>query len=138
MGALVWSAAAFASDPITTPAPLSQEGCVSGPGDTCTYTSTRTGGYAANGSTWSLVISIPAAGDPRDVNLDGQLTYTIGPSNGIPQGCELFPAGSTVTTSGGSSGGVAGGNPFPGPSDGQVDNGCDGGALPNRTDVTPQ
>ena len=138
LGALVWSATAIASDPIVTPAPLSQEGCVSAPGDTCTYTSTRTGGYAANGSAWTLVVSIPAVGDPRDVNLDGQLTYTITPSSGMPAGCSLFPAGSTVTTSAGANSGLAAGNPFPAPSDSAVNNDCAGGSLPDRTDVTPQ
>ena len=141
LAALVPVASAWGSDPIVTPAPLSQEGCVSAPGDTCTYTSTRSGGYAAEGSTWSLTVSIPTtAGDPRDTNLDGKLTYTLGPSSAVPQGCGLFPAGSTVTTSGGAQGGIAGGNPFPAPSDDVIgsQNDCEGGMLPNRTDVPPQ
>ena len=135
LGALIWAATATASDPIFVPAPYSGEGCVSQPGDTCTYTSTRTGGIAANGSTWSLVVSIPTtAGDPRDVNLDGQLTWTYGPSNAPPLGCGLFPAGSTVTTSAGSSGGIAAGNPFPAPSDSVRNNDCADGVLPNRAE----
>ena len=131
---------ASASDPITTPAPASQEGCVSQPGDTCTYTATRSGGLAAQGSTWSLVVNIPAAGDPRDVNLDGQLTYTFGPSNAPEMGCGLWDAGATVTTTAGSNGGLAAGNPFPAPADAVTGsaNDCEGGKLPNRTDVTPQ
>ena len=88
------------------------------PGDSCTYTGTRAGGYVANGSTWSFVVDIPtAAGDPRDANLDGKLTYTFGPDNAPPVGCSLWPAGATVTVSAGSSGGIAGGNPFPAPTD---------------------
>jgi hypothetical protein len=138
-GAAVYPGAAAASDPITTPAPLSQEGCVPPPGDSCTYTSTRSGGYAAGGSTWSLTVAIPTtAGDPRDVNLDGKLTYTFGPANAPPQGCSLWGIGATVTASPGSGGGIAAGNPFPAPSDSVRDNTCAGGTLPSRTDATPQ
>ena len=131
---------ASASDPIVTPAPLAQEGCVSAPGDTCTYTTTRPGGYVANGANWTLVIAIPASGDPRDTNLDGKLTYTIGPSSGLPQGCGLFDPGATVTTTTGAASGLAAGSPFPQPADAALgeSNDCDGGKLPGRTDVTPQ
>jgi hypothetical protein len=138
VGVLALAGGASASDPIFVE-PTGGQGCVSHPGDTCTYTSTRTGGYVANGSTWSLTVSIPTtAGDPRDVNLDGQLTYTFGPGNAPPQGCSLYPAGSTVTTSGGSSGGIAAGNPFLQQTDSTVANACAGGPLPDRTDATPQ
>src|SRR5687767_5819972 len=106
--ALVPVASAWGSDPITTPAPLSQEGCVSAPGDTCTYNATRTGGYVADGSGWSLVVSFPAAvGDPRDVNGDGKLTFTFSDANAPPQGCGLFDPGATVTTTGGAQSGLA-------------------------------
>jgi hypothetical protein len=139
LAAFTYAQAAVASDPITTPAPASQEGCVSPAGDTCTYTSTRTGGYAAGGSSWSLVVSIPtSAGDPRDVNLDGQLTYTFGPAGAPPQGCALWGPGATVTISAGSSGTIAAGNPFPAPTDGQTTNPCAGGTLPDRSDAIPQ
>jgi hypothetical protein len=139
LAAFVPGGTSAASDPIITPAPLSQEGCVAAPGDTCTYTATRSGGYAANGSTWSLVVDIPTtAGDPRDANLDGKLTYTFGPGNAPPVGCSLFPAGATATVSAGSNAGIAAGNPFPAPSDGARDNTCAGGTLPDRADATPQ
>jgi hypothetical protein len=133
-------ATASASDPIITPAPLAQEGCVSPQGDTCTYTATRPGGHAAAGSNWTLVISIPANGDPRDTNLDGRLTYTITPANGLPQGCGLFDPGATITTTAGASSGLAAGSPFPQPTDSVTGtaNDCEGGKLPARTDVTPQ
>jgi hypothetical protein len=139
-GVLAFAASAPASDPIFV-APTGGQGCVSHPGDTCTYTTTRTGGYVANGSAWSLTVSIPTtAGDPRDVNLDGQLTYTFNPSSSpaMPQGCSLFPAGSTVTTSAGANSGIAAGNPFLQQTDGSVSNACAGGPLPDRTDATPQ
>jgi hypothetical protein len=148
LGALVFGGTAQASDPIVTPAPLSQEGCVSQPNDTCTYTSTRTGGYAARGDSWTMVVEIPTVApsaecppntaDPRDTNCDGKLTYTFSAANAPPQGCSLWPAGTTVTISAGASSGIAAGNPFPASSDGQVNNECAGGRLPNRTDATPQ
>jgi len=139
LGALALTGTAAASEPITTPAPLSQEGCVSPSGDTCTYTATRDAGYVARGDAWSLVVSIPTtAGDPRDVNLDGKLTYTFGPSNAPPQGCGLWSPGATVTISAGASSGIAAGNPFPGPADAATNNECAGGKLPDRTDATPQ
>jgi hypothetical protein len=140
VGVLVFAASASASDPIFV-APTGGQGCVSHPGDTCTYTSTRTGGYVANGSTWSLTVSIPTtAGDPRDANADGQLTYSFSASTSpaMPQGCSLFPAGSTVTTSAGAQGGIAAGNPFLQQTDSSVSNACAGGPLPDRTDATPQ
>jgi hypothetical protein len=118
LAVLAFPGAATSSDPITTPAPASQEGCVSPAGDTCTYTSTRDGGYAANGSTWSLVVTTSVA------------TYTFGPGNAPPQGCGLWGPGATVTISAGSSGGIAAGNPFPAPTDGQINNDCAGGKLP--------
>lgn len=54
------------------------------------------------------------------------------------QGCSLFPAGSTVTTSAGSNSGIAAGNPFLQQTDSSVSNACAGGPLPDRTDATPQ
>ena len=119
MGALVVSGgSANASDPIII-APTGQEGCVSPPGDTCTYMPTRDGGYVGEG-TWTLTVEIPANGDARDTNLDGKLRYVFTPANAPEQGCGLFSAGSTVTTQGGADGGLAAGNPFPGPSDAVV------------------
>jgi hypothetical protein len=115
LGVLTWAGTATASDPIILP--TGQEGCVSPAGDTCSYTATRDGGIAAGGSTWSLTVTIPANGDPRDTNLDGKLRYVFGPSNAPEQGCGLWGAGATVTTSGGASGTIAGGNPFPGAAD---------------------
>jgi len=145
LGASIYPGTASASDPITTPAPLSQEGCVSQPTDTCTYTATRTGGYVARGDTWSLSVSFPAPAPvppatcgAGDIDCDGKLTWTYGPSNAPPQGCSLWEIGATVTISAGASGGIAAGNPFPGAADGQVNNECAGGRLPNRTDATPR
>jgi hypothetical protein len=151
LGALVFAgSSASASDPITTPAPASQEGCVSPAGDTCTYTSTRTGGLVARGSAWTVVVSIPTTApsvpcppntsDPRDTNCDGVLTYTLSASGtpAIPQGCSLWGPGATVTTIAGDASGVAAGNPFLALTDGSVNNECAGGRLPDRTDVTPQ
>jgi len=138
VGVLAFAGGASASDPIFVE-PTGGQGCVSVPGDTCTYTSTRTGGYVARGDAWTLTVSIPTtAGDPRDVNLDGQLTYTLGPSNALPQGCSLFPAGSTVTTNAGANSGIAAGNPFLQQTDSTISNECAGGRLPDRTDATPQ
>jgi hypothetical protein len=140
LGALAFAGSSSASDPINVE-PTGGQGCVSHPGDTCTYTTTRTGGYVANGSTWSLTVSIPTtAGDPRDANADGQLTYTFNASSSpaMPQGCSLFPAGSTVTTNAGAQGGIAAGNPFLQQTDSSVSNACAGGPLPDRTDATPQ
>jgi hypothetical protein len=137
LGAFAFAGAASASDPITTPAPASQEGCVSAPGDTCTYTSTRTGGYVARGDSWSLTVSFPTTvGDPRDVNGDGKLTYTFTAAStpAMPQGCALWAPGATVTTSNG----IAAGNPFLSVQDGVVANECPGGRLPDRTDATPR
>jgi hypothetical protein len=114
-GVLTWAGTAAASDPIILP--TGQEGCVSPAGDTCTYTATRDGGIAAGGSTWQLTVTIPANGDPRDTNLDGKLRYVFGPSNAPEQGCGLWGAGATITTSAGASGTIAGGNPFPAAAD---------------------
>ncbi len=114
VGLLASGGIASASDPVII-APTGQEGCVSQAGDTCTYTSTRDGGYAGNGD-WTLTVEIPANGDPRDTNLDGLLRYVITPANAPEQGCGMFGAGSKVTTNV-ISGGLAAGNPFPGASD---------------------
>lgn len=140
LGAFAFAGSASASDPIIVE-PTGGQGCVSPAGDTCTYTSTRTGGYVARGDAWSLTVSIPTtAGDPRDVNADGKLTYTFNQSTtpAMPQGCSLFPAGSTVTTSAGANSGIAAGNPFLQQTDSSVYNECAGGRLPDRTDATPQ
>jgi hypothetical protein len=115
VGVLATVGTATASDPIILP--TGQEGCVSPSGDTCTYTSTRDGGYAANGTTWTLTVEIPANGDPRDTNLDGKLRYVFNSSNAPEQGCGLYGAGSTVTTNGGADSRIAAGNPFPGATD---------------------
>jgi hypothetical protein len=115
IGALAYGGTAIASAPIVLP--TGQEGCISQPGDTCTYTATRTGGYVANGSTWTLTVEIPANGDPRDTNLDGKLRYVFSPSNAPVQGCGLFGAGATATTAAGANGGIAAGNPIPGATD---------------------
>jgi hypothetical protein len=139
---------ASASDPIVVE-PTGGEGCVSPAGDTCTYTSTRTGGYVARGDAWSMTVSIPTVApsvpcppntnDPRDTNCDGKLTYTFGPGNAPPQGCSLWPANTTVTISAGANSGIAAGNPFLKQTDGTApSNECPGGRLPNRTDATPQ
>jgi hypothetical protein len=129
---------AVASDPLVLPG--GEEGCVSPPGDTCTYTATRSGGIAANGSTWTLTVQIPANGDPRDTNLDGKLRYVFNSSNAPQEGCGLWSAGATVTTSGGAQGGIAAGNPFPGASDDVVgsNNDCDAGMIAaNNPNYTP-
>ena len=115
LGALTYGGAATASEPIVLPS--GQEGCVSPPGDTCAYTSTRDGGYVANGAGWTVTIEIPANGDPRDTNLDGKLRYVFDPSNAPEPGCGFFAAGSTVTTNADASSGVAAGNPIPGATD---------------------
>ena len=113
----VFATTASASDPIVLP--TGQEGCVSPAGDTCTVTTTRDGGYVANGSTWTLTVQIPANGDLRDTNGDGKLRYVFNSSNGPEQGCGFIAAGSTLTTFGGDQG-MAAGNPFPGASDGAI------------------
>jgi hypothetical protein len=136
--ALVSGGTATASDPITLP--TGQEGCVSPSGDTCTYAPTRSGGYAADGTTWTLTVQIPANGDPRDTNLDGKLRYVFGPSNAPKQGCGLFDAGSTVTTAGGADGKIAAGNPFPGAADAAVGNANDcptGKVAASNSNYTP-
>ncbi len=135
---LAFGASALASDPIILP--TGEEGCVSQPGDTCTYVPRRDGGYVANGSTWTLTVSIPANGDPRDTNLDGRLRYVFGPSNAPEQGCGMFGAGSTVTTNAGASAGIAAGNPIPGASDAVLGdaNNCDTGLVAaNNPNYTP-
>jgi hypothetical protein len=139
LGALTLAGTATASDPIILP--TGEEGCVSPAGDTCTYTATRDGGMAGGGDTWSVTVSIPANGDPRDTNLDGQLRYVFTPSNAPEQGCGFFGPGSKVTTSAGSGGTVAAGNPFPPESDPVIgeSNNCDTGIVsasnPNYTPV---
>jgi hypothetical protein len=138
LGTLVLGGTAAASDPIILPS--GQEGCVSQPGDTCTYTSTRDGGYAAGGSTWTLTVEIPANGDPRDTNGDGKLRYVFNASNGPEQGCGFFGPGATVTTNGGADSSVAAGNPFPGASDAVIgeQNDCPTGMIsPANNNYTP-
>jgi hypothetical protein len=129
LGAVTYSGTATASDPIVLP--TGQEGCVSPPGDTCTYTATRDGGTVADGSTWTLTVLIPANGDLRDTNVDGQLRYVFGPSNAPEQGCGLWVAGSIVTTSAGADGGIAAGNPIPGATDPAIgdSNDCAAGKI---------
>jgi hypothetical protein len=139
VGALTFVGTAAASDPIIIPG-TGQEGCVSSAGDTCTYTSTRDGGYAANGSAWTLTVEIAANGDLRDTNLDGKLRYVFNSANAPEQGCGLFAAASTVTTNVGASGGLAAGNPFPGASDGVVGSANDcatGKVAANNPNYTP-
>lgn len=138
LGVLAYAGTATASDPIVLP--TGQEGCVSPAGDTCTYTPTRDGGYAARGDAWTLTVVIPApAGDPRDTNLDGNLRYVFDPSNAPEQGCGLYPVGATVTTAAGADSGIAAGNPFPGATDPVVGsaNDCEAGKVaadnPNYT-----
>lgn len=139
LGVLTWAGTATASDPIILP--TGQEGCVSPSGDTCTYTSTRDGGYAANGSSWTLTIEIAANGDPRDTNGDGKLRYVFNAGNAPEQGCGLFGAAATVTTNGGADSSIAAGNPFPGASDAAIGdaNDCASGKVsagnPNFTPV---
>jgi hypothetical protein len=138
VGALAIPGAAAASDPIILP--TGQEGCVSPSGDTCTYTATRDGGYAANGSTWTLTVAIPANGDPRDTNLDGKLRYVFGASNAPEQGCGLWGAGAVVTTNGGANATLAAGNPFPGATDPVIGtaNDCSTGKIAaNNPSYTP-
>ena len=109
-------------------------------GDTCTFAPTRDGGYVANGSSWTLTVTIPSGGDVRDTNGDGKLRYVFTSSNAPEQGCGFFGAGSTVTTFGGDQG-LAAGNPFPGASDAVVGdaNDCSTGFVersnPNYTPV---
>jgi hypothetical protein len=138
-GVFAMAGTAVASDPIILP--TGSEGCVSPPGDTCTYTSTRDGGYVADGTTWSVTVEIAANGDPRDTNGDGQLRYVFNSSNAPEQGCGFFAADSTVTTNAGADGEVAAGNPFPGASDAVIgdSNDCSTGKVtadnPNYTPV---
>jgi hypothetical protein len=138
-GVFATAGTALASDPIILP--TGSEGCVSPPGDTCTYTSSRDGGYVAEGTTWTVTVEIAANGDARDTNGDGKLRYVFSPSNAPEQGCGFFAAGSTVTTNAGSDGEVAAGNPFPGASDAVIgdSNDCSTGKVaadnPNYTPV---
>jgi hypothetical protein len=139
VGALAYATTATASAPIVLP--TGQEGCVSQPGDTCTLSATRDGGYAANGSAWTLTIQIPANGDPRDTNLDGKLRYVFTASNAPTEGCAVYAAGATVTTTAGANSGIAAGNPVPGAADPAVGtaNDCATGKVaasnPNYTPV---
>jgi hypothetical protein len=138
LGALAYGGSATASAPIVLP--TGQEGCVSPAGDTCTYSATRTGGYVANGSAWTLTVEIAANGDPRDTNLDGKLRYVFNASNAPAQGCGLFPAGATATTAVGASGGLAAGNPIPGATDpvaGSANDCATGTIAPGNTHYTP-
>ena len=134
---MAFAATAAASDPIVLP--TGQEGCVSPAGDTCTFAPTRKGGYAGNGSTWSVTVEIPANGDVRDTNLDGKLRYVFTSSNAPAEGCGFFGPGSTVTTFGGDQG-IAAGNPFPGAADGAIGeaNDCSTGIVSaSNTAYTP-
>jgi len=132
------AATSQASEPIVLP--TGQEGCVSPPGDTCTFTSTRDGGYVANGSGWTLTVAIPAAGDPRDTNGDGQLRYVFTSANAPDQGCGMYGPGSTITTSSGGDGGLAAGNPIPGAADpaiGTANDCATGKVAANNPNYTP-
>jgi hypothetical protein len=139
LGALAWASTAVASDPIILP--TGSEGCVSPAGDTCKYTPTRDGGIVSRGTAWTLTVEIPANGDVRDTNLDGQLRYVFNSTNAPEQGCGFFGAGSTATTNAGADSAVAAGNPFPGASDAVLGsaNDCDTGIVaadnPNYTPV---
>ncbi len=142
LGALVsafaFAGTAVASDPLILPA--GEEGCVSPAGDTCTYTTTRDGGYAANGETWTVTVEIPANGDLRDTNADGKLRYLFNLGNAPEPGCGFFGPGSTVTTSAGPGSTVAAGNPFPGPSDAVIGDSNDcatGKVAANNPNYTP-
>lgn len=139
LGSLTFAAAATASDPIII-APVGGEGCVSPPGDTCTYTSTRNGGLVANGSSWTVTVKIPANGDPRDTDGDGNLRYVFSSANAPAQGCGFFGPGSTVTTNGGADSQVAAGNPIPGQSDavlGDANNCATGLVAADNPNYTP-
>lgn len=136
--ALTYGGTAAASDPLILP--TGQEGCVSPAGDTCTYTASRDGGYVADGSTWTLTVQIPANGDPRDTNGDGKLRYVFDPSNAPEQGCGLWSAGATVTTSAGADGRIAAGNPIPGAADPALgsSNDCSAGKIAaSNSNYTP-
>ncbi len=138
VGALACAATATASAPIVLPS--GQEGCVSPSGDTCTLSATRDGGYAANGSAWTLTVEIPANGDPRDTNLDGKLRYVFTPANAPAQGCGMYAAGATVTTTAGANSGIAAGNPIPGATDPAVGSANDcatGKVAANNPNYTP-
>ena len=140
LGSLTFVGTAVASDPIIV-APVGGEGCVSPSGDTCTYNPTRDGGYAANGSNWTVTVEIPANGDLRDTDADGDLRYVFSPANAPEPGCGFFGAGSTVTTNAGANSQVAAGNPIPGQTDAVVGdaNNCETGIVaadnPNYTPV---
>jgi hypothetical protein len=112
LGALTMVGTASASDPIYVPIVsdvTKGEGCVSqGANDTCTYTATRSGGYVAAGSTWSLTI---------DDDADGFVDRSFGPANAPEQGCGLWGPGAVVTISSGAQSEIAAGNPFPVQSD---------------------
>jgi hypothetical protein len=97
--------------------PAGAEGCVvngvdaSGPtgpvshATTCTYTSTRNGGYAASGN-WTMTVTV------------GTTTTTFTPANAPAQGCTLWGPGTTVTvTRHDSQSFIAAGNPYPSATD---------------------
>jgi hypothetical protein len=72
---------------------------------TCTYTSTRNGGYAASGN-WTMTVTV------------GTTTTTYTPASAPPQGCTLWGPGTTVTvTRHDSQSFIAAGNPYPSASD---------------------
>ena len=137
-GALGFTGGATASEPIILP--TGQEGCVSPPGDICTYAPTRDGGLVARGTGWTLTVEIPANGDLRDTNLDGKLRYVFDASNAPEQGCGFFGAGSTVTTNAGADGELAAGNPIPGATDaalGDANNCATGIVAADNASYTP-
>ncbi|MGH9196136.1 MAG: hypothetical protein ACRD1T_10395 [Acidimicrobiia bacterium] len=98
--------------------PAGAEGCVvdgqdaSGPSGplrhatTCTYTSTRNGGYVARGN-WTMSVTI------------GDVTTVYGPANAPAQGCTLWGPGTIVTvTRNDAQSAIAAGNPYPAATDG--------------------
>jgi hypothetical protein len=100
--------------------PAGAEGCIvngneaSGPTGplthetTCTYTSTRNGGYAAGGN-WTMTVTV------------GLVTTTYTPANAPAQGCTLWGPGTTVTvTRHDAQSFIAAGNPYPTATDAAV------------------
>lgn len=71
--------------------------------DTCTYTATRTGGYAGGAEAWTITITYP----------DGQ-TFTVSSTDAkeTKQGCTVWDATATVTVTV-INGTMGIGNPFP-------------------------
>lgn len=109
LGALAFGAnSAGASDPIFVPV-VNGEGCVAVNGDSCSYTSTRSGGFVARG-TWTLTVD-----DDADGLVDR--TFTSSDASQAQQGCGLWDPGAIVTVTASASSGIAAGNPFPVQSD---------------------